>query len=156
MVVDPGCMKCQDCISVCPEDALYFGFGKPALFAKARRKLKKVTAPQFSWREELALLAIFGFTLVVLVGLPQVRIGHEFYFMWAEKLYGQVPLLFGLGLSAITAFVVVFAWRVLRRPDADFLGLRMKAAAAPRAPASSSSRSPAAWTALPAHSAVVQ
>src|SRR5439155_1233311 len=28
-VVDPGCMKCMDCISVCPNDALYFGFAKP-------------------------------------------------------------------------------------------------------------------------------
>src|SRR4030095_9260277 len=24
MVVDPGCMKCMDCVSVCPNDALYF------------------------------------------------------------------------------------------------------------------------------------
>ncbi len=31
MVVDPGCMKCMDCISVCPNDALYFGFGKPTI-----------------------------------------------------------------------------------------------------------------------------
>ena len=31
MVVDPGCMKCMDCISVCPNDALYFGFGKPTV-----------------------------------------------------------------------------------------------------------------------------
>ena len=33
MVVDPGCMKCMDCVSVCPNDALYFGFGKPTLMA---------------------------------------------------------------------------------------------------------------------------
>ena len=32
-VVDPGCMKCLDCVSVCPKDALYFGFGKPSLVA---------------------------------------------------------------------------------------------------------------------------
>ena len=31
MVVDQGCMKCMDCVSVCPNDALYFGFGKPAI-----------------------------------------------------------------------------------------------------------------------------
>ena len=31
MVVDPGCMKCMDCVSVCPNDALYFGFGKPSV-----------------------------------------------------------------------------------------------------------------------------
>jgi ferredoxin/tetratricopeptide (TPR) repeat protein len=132
MVVDPGCMKCQDCVSVCPENALYFGFGKPAFLAKPRRKVKKTSAPQFSWREELALLAVFGITLVIFRGIPQVQTGPrgdaDVHFTWAESLYGQVPLLFALGLAAITAFCAVFAWRVLRRPDAAFLGLPMKAA----------------------------
>lgn len=41
MVVDPGCMKCLDCVSVCPNDALYWGFGMPALLAKPRRKEKE-------------------------------------------------------------------------------------------------------------------
>lgn len=36
MVVDPGCMKCLDCVSVCPKDALYVGFGAPAMTAKLR------------------------------------------------------------------------------------------------------------------------
>lgn len=36
MVVDPGCMKCLDCVSVCPKDALYVGFGTPAILATAR------------------------------------------------------------------------------------------------------------------------
>ncbi len=36
MVVDPGCMKCLDCVSVCPKDALYVGFGAPAITAKLR------------------------------------------------------------------------------------------------------------------------
>ncbi|MCH8965255.1 MAG: tetratricopeptide repeat protein, partial [Planctomycetes bacterium] len=45
MVVDPGCMKCNDCISVCPNDALYFGPGKPALFATQRTE--RPPAPQF-------------------------------------------------------------------------------------------------------------
>lgn len=35
-VVDPGCMKCLDCISVCPNDALYLGFGAPAILTKPR------------------------------------------------------------------------------------------------------------------------
>jgi len=35
MVVDPGCMKCLDCISACPNGALYWGFGKPAVFRRA-------------------------------------------------------------------------------------------------------------------------
>jgi polyferredoxin len=31
MVVDPGCMKCLDCVRVCPNEALSFGFAKPAI-----------------------------------------------------------------------------------------------------------------------------
>ncbi|MCA9312072.1 MAG: 4Fe-4S binding protein, partial [Phycisphaerales bacterium] len=30
-VVDPGCMKCLDCVSVCPKEALFLGFGAPAI-----------------------------------------------------------------------------------------------------------------------------
>ncbi len=41
MVVDPGCMKCMDCISVCPNDALYFGFGKPAITVPKSGAVKK-------------------------------------------------------------------------------------------------------------------
>ncbi len=36
MVVDPGCMKCLDCVSVCPNHALYVGWGAPSLFASRR------------------------------------------------------------------------------------------------------------------------
>ena len=35
-VVDPGCMKCMDCVSVCPKDALYVGFGAPAVLTSRR------------------------------------------------------------------------------------------------------------------------
>ena len=31
MVVDPGCMKCMDCVATCPNDALYLGAGRPAI-----------------------------------------------------------------------------------------------------------------------------
>jgi tetratricopeptide (TPR) repeat protein/NAD-dependent dihydropyrimidine dehydrogenase PreA subunit len=34
MVVDPGCMKCMDCVSVCPNDALYFGFTVPPILSR--------------------------------------------------------------------------------------------------------------------------
>jgi tetratricopeptide (TPR) repeat protein/NAD-dependent dihydropyrimidine dehydrogenase PreA subunit len=35
-VVDPACMKCLDCVSVCPKDALRIGFGAPAMFTSRR------------------------------------------------------------------------------------------------------------------------
>ena len=41
MVVDPGCMKCMDCISVCPNDALYFGFGKPTILVPKSNAIKR-------------------------------------------------------------------------------------------------------------------
>src|SRR4029079_10714696 len=35
MVVDSGCMKCMDCVSVCPKGALSFAIAKPSLFKRA-------------------------------------------------------------------------------------------------------------------------
>jgi len=59
MVVDPGCMKCGDCVSVCPKDALYVGWGAPALLAK--RRVEPARAARRDWRRALALLAfMFG------------------------------------------------------------------------------------------------
>jgi ferredoxin len=55
MVVDPGCMKCMDCVSVCPNDALYFGFGKPAIAVK-----KSITKNySLTWPEELFAATVF-------------------------------------------------------------------------------------------------
>jgi tetratricopeptide (TPR) repeat protein/ferredoxin len=39
-VVDPGCMKCLDCVSVCPKGALYVGWGKPALLLAAAERAR--------------------------------------------------------------------------------------------------------------------
>jgi polyferredoxin len=60
-VVDPGCMKCLDCVSVCPKDALYVGFGAPAITTKPRRPL--VTASGSRW---LALAVLLGFIVATL------------------------------------------------------------------------------------------
>ena len=46
MVVDPGCMKCLDCVNVCPNDALYFGLGTPAMFAKPAAARRALRAPR--------------------------------------------------------------------------------------------------------------
>ena len=51
MVVDPGCMKCLDCVSVCPNDALYFGIGRPSMFAtrRAGRRASRVWQALPEW-----------------------------------------------------------------------------------------------------------
>ena len=87
MVVDPGCMKCMDCVSVCPNDALYFGIKRPSLGAKPIAP-RKPPAYTFTLGEEL-LFAVVG-------------LGTLFIF---RGLYGQVPLLMAMGLAALTGFL---------------------------------------------------
>jgi tetratricopeptide (TPR) repeat protein len=108
MVVNPGCMKCTDCVSACPTGALYFGFGLPATLSRTR-------APgpsrryDYSWPEELALAAVFLGALYALRGL-----------------YDAVPFLLALGASAIIAFVVLEASRLARRRDRQLHGLVLR------------------------------
>ncbi|MBK7875615.1 MAG: tetratricopeptide repeat protein [Planctomycetes bacterium] len=63
MVVDAGCMKCMDCVSVCPNDALYVGFGTPALFATRRTpepvKAKPERNERGPWTQFLLLATFF-------------------------------------------------------------------------------------------------
>lgn len=101
MVVDPGCMKCLDCVSVCPNDALYVGFGAPALLAKKTAKAAKVAAAKFDWAR-LALGAVFSF-------------GALAVFLWHDDVVN-------LRFTAITwalAFVVILVFRGRSRPKAE-------------------------------------
>ena len=101
MVVDPGCMKCLDCVSVCPNDALYVGLGAPALGAKPLPgKEKPKPRPGYSWPEELALAAFFAAAFFTFRGL-----------------YDLLPFLFSLGWSAILAYLAVQVVRLVYRRD---------------------------------------
>jgi len=102
MVVDPGCMKCMDCVSACPNGALRFGFARPSIFAKRRAPPGDRPAP-LSWGEDLLLLAAVGGT----------------YFA-THDLYGRVPFLLAIALGGIAAFVVWKAWRLLRDAQGRF------------------------------------
>jgi ferredoxin len=101
MVVDPGCMKCMDCVSVCPKEALYLGVGTPAAFAQPR--VEPPPGPvanrrwDLSWREEIAIAAVM---LVFALGF--------------RGMYQSVPLLMSMGLASIGAFGVFKCGRLLR------------------------------------------
>lgn len=105
MVVDPGCMKCMDCISVCPNDALYFGFGKPAV------GVKKTIAKNYSlsWPEEIVGAVIFLLSYLA---------------VW--DVYQLVPMLMALGIAAVTVFLVLRTWRIFVAKDLSFYRFSLK------------------------------
>jgi len=115
MVVDPGCMKCMDCVSVCPNNALAFKIVRPPLFGGRRPRAGAERAPappsrwDLSWGEEFTLAGVFLFSFFALRGL-----------------YGVVPMLFAVGLGLVC---VAGAWKViqmLRRPSVRMTGAQLK------------------------------
>lgn len=117
-VVDPGCMKCLDCVSVCPNDSLRVGWGRPGILQRRRNKRpphargpaivreKVARWRQLTWGEEALAAALF------LGGFAAFR-----------GLYGQVPFLFSLGIGAILAWLGIQTLHVLRRPALALCGL---------------------------------
>lgn len=110
MVVDPGCMKCGDCVSVCPNDALYFGFGRPSIAAPAIAP-PRPRRPALSWGEEGFAAAAFAATFLALRGL-----------------YGQVPFLMSLGTAGVGAALGLLGLRLARRREFAWRHVRLRAA----------------------------
>ncbi|WP_419191220.1 4Fe-4S binding protein [Saltatorellus ferox] len=110
MVVDPGCMKCMDCVSVCPENALYFGMGKPALLAKPRQE-KRPARPPMPLVEEIAgtAAAFFGYFAV-------------------RGYYQERGFLLSVGIAACFAYLVILLVRMVRRSDVQVPGIVLKKA----------------------------
>lgn len=112
MVVDPGCMKCMDCVSVCPNDALYFGFGGPSLAAKPKRQPQARTF-DLTWGEEFLALGAFVIAFVAFRGLPVTR--NE-----------GIPFLMALGIAGIFAFFVIKLLHLKRRANVSIQTLRLR------------------------------
>ncbi|MBL8879877.1 MAG: tetratricopeptide repeat protein [Phycisphaerales bacterium] len=89
-VVHPGCMKCLDCVDVCPNNALSVGWGKPAVAISRRGAARSKPEYDFSWAEEIAMAAIFLCCLYIFRGL-----------------YEAIPFLLSLGLSGVCAFLFI-------------------------------------------------
>jgi len=107
MVVDAGCMKCMDCVSVCPNDALYLGFGKPAFAAS--KSAKSARHYSISWTEEILGAVVFLASLLALRGV-----------------YGLVPFLMALGCAAVTTFLALKIGRLLGKNDVFFHRFALK------------------------------
>lgn len=112
MVVDPGCLKCADCISSCPTSALSFGFGPIAVGAAPKKPEPDANKPPaLPWIEELVLIGGFG----------------VFLFAW-WGLYGRFPFLMSAGISCMFAFVLLQFVRMFRTADVSFQNLAFKQA----------------------------
>jgi Flp pilus assembly protein TadD/ferredoxin len=134
MVVDPGCMKCLDCVSVCPTAALSYGFARPPLWtAPARRRY------DFSWPEEIVLAAVCLAATVAFRGL-----------------YDIVPLLLAVGLGVLTALFTLKLWRLVRDRDVRLQGLALKAGGRPSRDGWVFAAMTLLWLAVVTHSAFVQ
>jgi tetratricopeptide (TPR) repeat protein len=107
MVVDPGCMKCMDCVSVCPNDALYFGFGKPTLLAPKSNVIKRHYS--LTWPEEIVGALVF--------------LGS---FLAVRGVYVLVPFLMALGCAAVTTFLILKTWRLFRASELSFYRFNLK------------------------------
>jgi len=108
MVADPGCMKCMDCVSVCPNDALRFGFARPAVMKGAPKHAPIRRTYDLTWGEEVALAAFFAVAFVAWRGL-----------------YGLIPMLMAIGIAGCSVFVVWKAWRALRDENVRILGAQL-------------------------------
>lgn len=106
MVVDPGCMKCLDCVSVCPKDALSFGFGAPAIGTAARAQRHRTS--DLTLRAEIFVIAA---ALLALYGV---------YFPFGSSVMKfSLPLLFAGGVAICFAFA---AWKALRIAKRETVG----------------------------------
>ncbi len=109
MVVDPGCMKCLDCVSVCPNEALYFGFGKPAVAKGAPKNQAPARKYDLTVSEEILCAAVFAVT-----------------FFSTRGVYGAVPMLMAAGLAGCVTFIAWKAWRLLRDANVTLHRFQLK------------------------------
>ena len=137
MVVDPGCMKCMDCISVCPNDALYFGFGKPTLLVPKSNAIKK--SYSVTWPEEIVGLVVFLGSLLAVRGV-----------------YGLVPFLMALGWATITTFLTLKTWRLLEAKGLSFYRFDLKSSGRIRKAGWGFVAFAVVWIGLTAHSGWVR
>jgi polyferredoxin/tetratricopeptide (TPR) repeat protein len=137
MVVDPGCMKCMDCISVCPNDALYFGFGKPSILVPKSDAIKKNYS--LTWPEEIVgALVFFGSFLAV------------------RGVYALVPFLMALGCATITTFLTLKVWRLFRAKELSLYRFNLKSSGKIQAAGWALAIFACVWIGLNAHSGWVR
>lgn len=123
MVVDAGCMRCLDCVSVCPNGALSLSFGAPALWPKLRadRREDAPKTPIKRWRP----LRYGDYSL----GEEALIAGcYIACFLVFRGLYTQIPFLFALAIAGILAYLAIETLRLWRQSTYSMQSLSLKRA----------------------------
>lgn len=109
MVTNPRCLKDLDCVAVCPENAVQYGFRKPPLFRKGQPMGAYRGRFGNSLAEDLFLAGAF------VVAMPIFR-----------GLYDKVPFLLAVALALCSAYVLLLGWRMARRSAFQVRGITLR------------------------------
>ncbi|MDB4324852.1 tetratricopeptide repeat protein [bacterium] len=139
-VVDPGCMKCLDCVSVCPKNALSLGFARPAFLDRVRGATRRFG---LGLGPELAVAAIALVSALIFRGLYKGP-------------YGGPGLLMATALGGITAFIGLKSWQLIRRPTLRLHRFVLKDAGRLTSAGIGFAVVATLWLALTAHSGLVE
>ncbi len=118
MVVDPGCMKCLDCVSVCPNGALRWSIARPSILAvprslegAARAAARRRNPKRYDLlRGEEVVFGALGFAL----------------FFGFRGWLNEVPMLMAMGLAGIGTFGAWKLWSLARRPSVRVQSVQLK------------------------------
>ncbi|MBI5852530.1 MAG: 4Fe-4S binding protein [Planctomycetes bacterium] len=108
-VVDPACLKDLDCVAVCPEQALGFGFRTPAGFRRRSTGTGKKRGFHLSVGEDV----LAGATLIASL-------------LVYRELYSTVPFLMSLGIGCALAWLAVMSLRLARNAHVVLRGLTLR------------------------------
>ncbi len=108
-VVDHQCLKDLDCVAVCPNNALAYGFTKPSFWQSLSKKERARQPYSFTWKEDMFIAASALVLVVVYRGL-----------------YDAIPFLLAVTIAIILATLLVTALRLIRRPTVRLNNLMLK------------------------------
>ncbi|MDX2115879.1 MAG: tetratricopeptide repeat protein [Planctomycetota bacterium] len=109
MVVDPGCMKCLDCVSVCPNGALSFSFARPSVLKGTPRG----RAPKRVYDTTLTEDGLLALTFAAV-------------FFAFRSAYDAIPMLMAVGIAGCVTFLAWKLIRVCRDRDVRFSAWQFK------------------------------
>lgn len=139
-IVDPGCMKCLDCVSVCPTDALHVGFAAPKPFVLSQQRI--AARADFTWPEEVLVAAV-------------AFVATEF--VWRGAWFGEsVPFLLAVALGVITGVFMLLVVRLVTNRDVTFQQTPLKRGGTFTRAGSWGGILLVGWLALTAHTFAVQ